>query len=105
MSAHKTAPALSLADDLHEADTLLIPLCVRPGRAVPLVLRLLVAIWLAIERLRQAVQASAAAGTWGASEFASKAKGGELGIEARPGESQADYCARIAAVLKEQGRA
>lgn len=105
MSADKTAPAPSLADDLHQADALLAPLCGKPGRAAPLVLRLLAAIWLAVERLHQTVQASARADDWMASPAATIAKGCALGIEARPGEGMPDYRARLAAAMKERGPA
>lgn len=91
---------LRFAADLRIADELLSPDFYKRGRALSVV-RLLAAIWLAVERLRQDVQASAAAGAWGASEFAAKAKGKELGIDARPGESMQDYRARIAAALNE----
>ena len=104
MSANKTASAPSLADDLHQADALLAPLCGKPGRAVPLVLRLLAAIWLAVERLRQTVQASAEVDNWRSSAAATVAKGRALGIEARVGEKMPDFRARIDAELQKRGQ-
>lgn len=105
MSTKKTTPPPSLADDLHQADALLASLCGKPGRAVLLVLRLLVAIWLAVERLRQTVQASASADNWRSSEAATLARGRELGIRALPGESMPNYRTRIATELKARGSA
>lgn len=105
MSADKTAPAPSLADDLHQADVLLAPLCGKPGRAVPLVLRLLAAIWLAVERLRQTVQASAQSYDWRATENATEVKARELGMwPSRPKESWAEFRARIDAELQKRGQ-
>ena len=104
MSANKTAPTPSLADDLHQADALLAPLCGKPGRAVPLVLRLLAAIWLAVERLRQTVQASAEVDNWRSSAAATVAKGRALGIEARVGELMPDFRARLDAELQKRGQ-
>jgi|JI9StandDraft_1071089.scaffolds.fasta_scaffold17388_2 hypothetical protein len=98
-------PAPSLTDDLHQAKALLAPICGTSGRTAPLVLLLLAAIWLAVERLRQAVQASKSADAWQSSEAATLAKGRELGIDPRPGERMPDYRARIAEALKAQGRA
>lgn len=100
MNADKTTQPPSLANDLHQAGALLAPLHGKPGQAIPLVLRLLGAIWIAVERLRQAVHTSASTDNWQSSDSATIAKGNELGIEARPGESMPDYRARIAAELK-----
>lgn len=105
MTTTKPAPAPSLADDLHQAGALLAPLCGKSGRSIPLVLCLLGAIWLAVERLRQAVQTSASADKWQSSRAATIAKGGELGIRPWPGESMSDYRTRIAAELKARGSA
>lgn len=104
MSTDKTAPAPSLADDLHQADALLSPLCGKPGRAVPLVLRLLAAVWLAVERLHQTVQASADVDNWRSSEAATIAKGRALGIKARVGEKMPDFRARVDAELQKRGQ-
>lgn len=104
MSANKTAPTPSLADDLHQADALLAALCVKPGQTVPLVLRLLAAIWLAVERLRQTVQASAEVDNWRSSAAATIAKGRALGIEARVGELMPDFRARVDAELQKRGQ-
>ena len=85
----------SLSGDLHQAGGLLASIF---GKALPeksLVLRLLAAIWLAVERLRHEVQTSAQTDDWQSSEAATIAKGRALGIEARPGESMASYRARI----------
>lgn len=85
----------SLADDLHQAGGLLASIF---GKALPQkrpVLLILAALWLAVERLRHEVQTSAQTDDWKSSEAATIAKGRELGIEARPGESMASYRARI----------
>lgn len=104
MNSHKlTTP--SLADDVAQAEALLAPIYGNPKRSVPLVLRLLAAIWLAVERLRQSVRASASADAWQSSKAATLVKGRELGLEARPGERMPDYRARLAEALKAQGRA
>jgi hypothetical protein len=105
MTTTKPAPAPSLADDLHQAGALLAPLCGKSGRSIPLVLCLLGAIWLAVERLRQAEQTSASADKWQSSCAATVAKGRELGIDARPGELMPDYRARLVAELKARGPA
>ena len=72
MSTKKALPDIgaSLADDLHQAGNLLASIF---GKALPeksLVLRLLAAIWLAVERLRHEVQTSAQADDWQSSEAA-----------------------------------
>lgn len=101
-----TTPASpSLADDLHQAAWLLAPVRGKSARPAPLALLLLGAIWIAVERLRQAVQASASADNWQSSNSATLTKGKELGIDARPGESMPDYRARIFAVQKAKGLA
>ena len=97
MSTKKPSPIFgaSLADDLHQGGALLASIY---GKAFPStrpVLLLLAALWLAVERLRHEVQTSAQAEDWKTSEAATVAKGRALGIEARPGESIADYRARI----------
>lgn len=105
MSADKPTPPASLADDLNQAGALLAPLCGKPGRAIPFVLLLLAAIWIAVERLREFVQTSASADNWQSSGSATIAKGRELGIDARPGELMPDYRARLVAELKARGPA
>lgn len=98
-------PSPSLTSDLHQAETLLAPICGKPGRTAPLALLLLGAIWLAVERLRQAVHASASADAWQSSEAATLTKGRELSIAPRPGERMPDYRARLIEAQKAQGRA
>ncbi|MDY0037026.1 MAG: hypothetical protein RBS05_14035 [Zoogloea oleivorans] len=106
MSTNKPASTAgaSLADDLHQAGGLLSSIY---GKAFPEthpVLLFLAAIWIAVERLHQAVQASAQADDWRSSEAATQAKGRELGIEARPKEDWSEYRARIASAMKKGGR-
>ncbi len=106
MSAIKTAPAPSLADDLHQAAALLAPLCGKPGRAIPLVLRLLGAIWLAVERLRKTVQASAPGDDWRGCEASVIARARALRLpapEGRLGESLDALTARVEAAEKGGG--
>lgn len=93
-----------LADDLRQAGGLLASIY---GKAFPEthpVLLFLAAIWIAVERLRHAVQTSAQADDWRSSEAATQAKGRELGIEARPKENWSEYRARIASAMKKGGR-
>ncbi len=106
MSTKKVLPDIgaSLADDLHQAGGLLASIY---GKAFPethSVLLFLAAIWIAVERLRHAVQTSAQADDWRSSEAATQAQGRELGIEARPKENWSEYRARIASAMKKGGR-
>lgn len=98
MNSKQSSPAPSLADDLRQGAVLLAPLCGKSG----LVLRLLAAIWLAVERLRVAMQTPAQADDWKSSIEGIKARGLEFGMEARPGESTGDFIVRIEVAAKRQ---
>ena len=62
-------------------------------------------VWHALDRLAETMLRSARADDWMASPAATIANGRALGIEARPGEGLPDYRARLAAAMKERGRA
>lgn len=105
-NAKKPAPAAgaSFADDLRQAGCVFASVFGKACDEPPPVLLCLVALWLAIERLRQAMQTSAQTEDWQSSEAATVAKGRELGIDARPKEGWAEYRARIASAMKKGGR-
>ncbi len=105
MTAKPSAPGVSLADDIRQARAIL-GVFPRKGREVPLLLLLLGALWLALDRLRSGVQTSAPADNWRTSDAATEAKARELGMwPARLGESMPSFRDRIAMALKDRGQA
>jgi len=106
MNTKTSAPAAgaSFADDLRQAGSLFASVFGKVCDEPSPVLLCLVALWLAVERLRQTVQTSAQAEDWQSSEAATLAKGRELGLEARPKEEWAEYRARVASAMKKGGR-
>ena len=105
MTAKPSAPGVSLPDDIRQARSIL-GVFTRKGREVPLLLLLLGALWLALDRLRSGVQTSAPADNWRASDAATEAKARELGMwPARRGESMQNFRDRIAMALKDRGQA
>ncbi len=97
--------AEQLADDIYNAGELLAAIYPDVPTAAEPHARLNLVLWLAVERLRQTMQTSASAKTWQSSDAATVAKGQELGIGARPGESMPDYRSRVADELKARGMA
>lgn len=103
MTAKQSAPCPSLADDVRQAQGLLVTAFGTHRKASP-VLLMLGALWLAVHRLCQVVQTSASSDDWTASEAGTLAKGEALGIDARLGESLPDYRARLALAIKSRGQ-
>ncbi len=107
MSARSSTRAPTLADDFARVQKVIPPSdpwTPPPGDApISLEAHLLAAIWLSLERLTAAVQASGQVDDWEASEAATKAKAQEVGLTARPGENMPDFRARIRAALWSEG--
>lgn len=103
MSGEIIPSAASLAEDLRKAEQLLSKLG-SGGQADQCIPSLLAALWISVERLRAALQTSAADKDWTDSEAATIAKGRAIGVEARPGERMSDYRARLTEAIAQRGR-
>lgn len=90
-----TAIPSELAEELHRSQWLISSIWGESGPGLRSIPALLILLWLSIERLRRELQTSASRSDWKSSDAGVIAQGRLIGLDARPGESMADFRSRV----------